>query len=218
MEPTVFVDIWSDVVCPFCYLGFRQFRDALALFEAAENVVVRHHAFELDPHAPVEFDGTLDEMLAAKYSLSLERASALNRAVEENARTLDLQWSLDRARPTNTFDAHRLIALAGQQGRDSEMLERLFRAYFSEGLLVSDIDVLTSMALQVGIEGARTMLVGHDFADSVRHDENLAAKIGISGVPALIVGGRVHINGAQGSDTMLAALRQVWSERSELSA
>jgi len=216
MAPTVFVDIWSDVVCPFCYLGFRQFHDALQKFEAAQYVVVRHHAFELDPHAPVDFSGTLNEMLAAKYSLSLERASALNRAVEENANALGLQWSRDRARPTNTFDAHRLIALAAQQGRQSEMLERLFRAYFSEGLLVSDPDTLTTLALETGVESASSMLAGRDLADSVRHDENLAAEIGVNGVPALIVAGRVNISGAQGAHTMLAALRQVWSERSEL--
>jgi predicted DsbA family dithiol-disulfide isomerase len=218
MSPVFFIDVWSDVVCPFCYLGFRQFHDALARFEHADDVIVRHHAFELDPHADSSYPGTLDEMLAAKYAVSIERARALNARAEESARKLGMQWSLASARPTNTFDAHRVVALAATQERQGEMLERLFRAYFSEGALLSDPATLSALALEVGVVGSDGMLSGNEFVDAVRHDESLAAKIGVTGVPALIFDGHVHVSGAQGSDAMLGALHTAWAGRREQSA
>jgi predicted DsbA family dithiol-disulfide isomerase len=218
MSSVFFIDVWSDIVCPFCYLGLRQFHDALARFERADDVIVRHHAFELDPQAPLTYPGTLDEMLAAKYAMPIERASVLNARVEESARQLGMQWSLASARPTNTFDAHRVVALAATQERQGEMLERLFRAYFSEGLLLSDPATLSLLALEVGVVGTDSMLTGNEFVDAVRRDENLAAEIGITGVPALIFDGHLHVSGAQGSDAMLDALHTAWAGRRELSA
>ncbi len=193
MSSEIFVDVWSDVVCPFCYLGYRQLHDALARFESADTVVVRHHAFELDPHAPLAQSITLDAMLAAKYAMPIERARALNDRVSNSACELGMTWSLASARPTNTFDAHRVIAHAAAQGRQDEMLERLFRAYFSEGQLISDATTLTSLALEVGVVGTEHVLEGNEFAEAVRHDEHLAAQIGITGVPALIFNGSVHV-------------------------
>ncbi len=209
----LFVDVWSDVVCPFCYLGQRQLRDALERFDARDTVVVRHHAFELDPHATRAYPGSLDEMLAAKYSMPLAQAHALNQRVVDAASHLGMQWNLDIARPTNTFDAHRVIALATAQGRGSAMSERLFRAYFSEGELISDVATLVNMAAQVGVTGADVVLLGDDYTDAVRQDEHLAARIGITGVPALIFDGSLHVSGAQGSDAMLDALRTAWARR-----
>jgi predicted DsbA family dithiol-disulfide isomerase len=210
MAPTLGVDIWSDVVCPFFYLGFQQFHEALESFEHREEVTIRHHAFELDPRASAPYSGTLNELLATKYSLPLERAAELNQRVEHSATELGLTWALDRARPTNTFDAHRVIALAAEQGRQEPMLERLFRAYFSDGLLVSDPETLTHLATEVGVEGADEVVRGHDFEESVRRDEALAAERGITGVPALIFDERIHVSGARGTDVMLLALRDAW--------
>ena len=213
VSTSFFVDIWSDVVCPFCYLGHHQFRAALERFEHREHVVVRHHAFELDPRAPLA-DGTpLDEMLAAKYSMPVEQAAAWNQRVADDARRWGMEWSLDKAQPTNTLDAHRVIALAAQQGRQGEMLERLFRAYFSEGLLVSDHDVLDRLAQETGVAGAAQMLKTDTGVDAVRHDEHLATRIGITGVPALILDGRVHVSGAQGTTAMYEALCAAWAQR-----
>jgi len=129
-----------------------------------------------------------------------------------------MEWSLADAQPTNTFDAHRVIAMANTQGRQEQMLGRLFRAYFSEGRVVSDHDTLVALALETGVIGVEEMLVGDEFADAVRGDENLAAKIGITGVPALIFDGRFHLSGAQGMNAMLEALENSWSERSDRSA
>lgn len=218
MTTDFFVDIWSDVVCPFCYLGFRQFHDALDLFDNAEDVVIRHHAFELDPHAELTHGQSLNEMLAEKYSMSLERAAAMNQRVEDMARELGMEWSLVDARPTNTFNAHRVIALAATHGLQEAMLERLFRAYFSEGLVISDHDTLGTLAHEIGIDGVDEMLAGNQFVDAVRHDESLAAKIGLTGVPALILDGRVQVSGAQGSSAMLEALEDAWSQRSQQTA
>jgi predicted DsbA family dithiol-disulfide isomerase len=213
----IFVDVWGDVVCPFCYLGFRQFHDALARYENADDVVIRHHAFELDPHAPLAYPGTFDEMLAAKYAIPIEQASAMNERVQDSARQMGMQWSLASARPTNTFDAHRVVAHAATQGRQGEMLERLFRAYFSEGHLISDPETLSSLALEVGVLGADNMLASDKFAEVVRHDEQRAARIGITGVPAFLFDGALRVSGAQGSDTMLDALHTAWAGRREQS-
>ena len=207
------VDIWSDVVCPFCYLGFQQFHTALDDFDHANDVVVRHHAFELNPRAPLEFAGTLDELLATKYSLPLERATELNRRVANSAAELGLEWTLEHARPTNTFDAHRLVALASEQGRGGAMIERLFRAYFSDGLLVSDATTLARLADEIGVEGAASMIRGHNFEDAVRDDEIAAEQLGVTGVPALIFNQRVHVSGAQGTAVMLSALRDAWIQQ-----
>jgi predicted DsbA family dithiol-disulfide isomerase len=218
MPPVLFVDIWSDVVCPFCYLGFHQFHDALSRFENGDDVVVRHHAFELDVHAPSDYLGTLNEILAEKYSMPIERAAALNRRMEDSAREWGMEWSLELARYTNSFDAHRVIALAARQELQDPMLERLFRAYFSDGLLVSDHDTLARLAAETHVDGVESLFAGDDFADSVRHDESLATKIGITGVPALIFDGRIHVSGAKGADVMLDALHRAWSESSEMPA
>lgn len=115
-------------------------------------------------------------MLAAKYSMPVERATALNQRVHDRARELGMEWSLDSAQPTNTFDAHRVIALAATQDLQVEMLERLFRAYFSEGLLVSDRATLATLAAEVRVAGVGEMLASSVFADAVRHDEHLAGK------------------------------------------
>ena len=212
----MFVDVWSDIVCPYCYLGFRQFKVALQRFEFAPHVVMRHHAFELDPDAPLADGTSIEEMLAAKYSVSVEQANSLNERLSDVARSEGMTWSLHKAQPTNTFDAHRLVALATHQERQDEMLERLFRAYFSEGLVVSDHATLIALADEVGVEGASGLLETSRYGEDVRHDEHLAHQIGIQGVPAFILDGRTFLSGAQGVDAMLAALRETWSDRTEV--
>jgi predicted DsbA family dithiol-disulfide isomerase len=214
MEKSLTIDVWGDVVCPFCYLGLAQLGRAMDEFEHADSVVVTHHAFELDPHATT-FAGSLDEMLAAKYGLPLDRAAALNQRVINSAAELGMAWHLEVARPTNTFDAHRLIALASSQGQQAKMLERLFRAYFSEGHLVSDHQTLARLAEEVGVTDASSVLADDEaFAAEVRRDEAVASQIGITGVPAFILNRRFVVSGAQGIDALLDALRSAWSEAS----
>lgn len=203
-------------MCPFCYLGCRQLRDALDQFEHAPAVIVRHHAFELDPHSPLSYPGTLNELLAEKYDTTLNHAQELNAQMQARAEELGLRWHLDLVQPANTFNAHRLVALAASQNLQDQMLDRLFRAYFSEGALISDFNTLSTLARQVGVLGADATLSGNEFTDQVRHDENLAAQMGIQGVPAFIFDGRIHVSGAQGVNSLLESLHTAWAGRQKL--
>ncbi len=207
------IDIWSDVVCPFCYLGERQLAQALTEFEHADEVVIAHHAFELDPHARLSYDRPLAELVARKYDMPVERAEGLHHRLESEAAALGMTWSMASAQPTNTFDAHRLIALATTQGRGAAMVERLFAAYFVEGRLVSDHDTLVELASDVGVTGAREMLDSADFTDDVRADEEDAMELGISGVPSMVLDRKFMISGARGAEEILSGLRRAWSRR-----
>ena len=211
MTETFFVDVWSDVVCPFCYLGTRQLSNALQGFEHRDDVVLRHRAFELDPQAPRDSGQTLDERLAEKYAMPIERARALNEKLEGDAAALGMTWSMKRARPTNTFDAHRLIAHAGTQDLGHAMSERLFRAYFSEGQLLGDSDTLSALANDVGVTDADELWRSDDFAADVRVDEQQANERGVTGVPTMLFDEKFMVVGAQGSEQILDVLTRAWA-------
>ena len=210
-EPLL-IDLWSDVVCPFCYLGSRQLDLALERFEHRDDVVVVQHAFELDPNATPSTVG-LDELLATKYSMPLERSRELHGRLSRQAASMGLDWALDRARSTNTFDAHRLVALATTQGLGTEMARRLHAAYFSDGLLVSDPAILDRLATEVGVSGSSSLWSSDEFAETVRTDERLAHEMGITGVPAFVVDRSYLVSGAQGEDAILDVLMRAWGER-----
>lgn len=207
------IDIWSDVVCPFCYLGSRQLVLALELFEHRGDVVLRHHAFELDPKSPASLDRPLDELVAEKYAIPIERARELHHRLESQAEELGMSWSFARAKPANTFDAHRLIALAASQGLSDEMSERLFRGYFCEGLTLSDHAQLNELAREVGVLDAALLWDTEAFARDVRSDEASAQELGITGVPALLIDNKFMVVGAQGVDHVLDVLRRAWARR-----
>jgi protein disulfide-isomerase len=207
------IDIWSDVVCPFCYLGSAQLSQALTSFPHADHVQVRTHAFELDPTAIHNPDISLDKMLANKYQMTVEKAQSLHHDLEGKAAELGMHWSLAIAKVSNTFDAHRLIALAGTQQLEAVMVERLFQAYFSEGKLISDRDVLNELASEVGVTGVDQLWEGDLFVDDVRHDEATAHSYGITGVPAMVFDGKYLVVGAQGVAGYTQALEQTWAER-----
>jgi len=210
------IEIWSDVVCPFCYLGTRQLDSALERFQHRDDVVLRHRAFELDPKAPTDYDLSLSELLAKKYSMPVERARALNERLESEAKVLGMTWSMKDARPTNTFDALRLIALSATQGLDDAMSERLFRAYFSEGLLVSDRSVLTSLAIELGVTGIDELWRNDAYFAEVRSDEADAQELGITGVPSLLIDGKFMVVGAQGADQIFDVLERAWARRTSV--
>jgi predicted DsbA family dithiol-disulfide isomerase len=213
MADTLVVDVWSDVVCPFCYLGSRQLEAAIEQFEHRDDVVLRHRAFELDPTTPLTFDKPLEELVSEKYHIPVERSRAMHRQLEEQARSFDMEWSFASARATNSFDAHRLIALAESQGFGESMSQRLFKAYFSDGLLISDHDVLNALASEVGVEGAPSLWTGDALSAEVRADEAAAAELGISGVPAMLIGNKFMVLGAQGTEKILETLRRAWQRQ-----
>jgi predicted DsbA family dithiol-disulfide isomerase len=214
------VEIWSDVVCPWCYIGKRRFETALAEFAHRDGVEIIWRSFQLDPTAPPTTTGSLDEMLAAKYGVSRERARAMNANVTALAAEDGLDYHLDRARHGNTFDAHRLIHLAAAHGQQGAMKERLLQAYFSEGEAVSDRDTLVRLAAEVGIpaEEARTALAGDTYAKEVRADLRRAQMFGIRGVPFFAIDEKYGISGAQPTEVMLAALEQAWADEHPLIA
>lgn len=207
------IDLWADVVCPFCCLGSRQLQMAIERFDDA-RVVVHRRAFELDPHAPSDLDISADELVAQKFSLTSERARSMHKRLESQARELGMSWELGRARVTNTFDAHRLIAIASTQGLEGEMAERLYRAYFSEGRLVSDRATLADLAHEVGVEGTEALLATDAMADVVRADEDRAREMGIGGVPTFLIDAKFLFSGAQGADALLDVLQRAWQRRS----
>jgi predicted DsbA family dithiol-disulfide isomerase len=214
------VEIWSDVVCPWCYVGKRRFEAALARFPHRDEVSVRWRSFELDPAAPVAPEGTAAGRLAAKYGMTVERARALHAQMTELAAGEGLEYHLDRARGGNTFAAHRLIHEAAAHGRQAEAQERLMRAYFTEGEPISDPGTLARLIAEVGVDlgEARAAAFSDRHADAVREDELLASRLGIQGVPFFVLDRRYGVSGAQPAEVLLAALERVWGERTAAAA
>ena len=212
------VEIWSDVVCPWCYVGKRRFESALARFPHAADVEVVWRSFELDPTAPSADDVDLVEHLATKYRVSRDEARAMNDRVTEVAAGEGVAFHLDRARRGNTFDAHRLIHLAAASGLQDAMEERLMAAYFTEGEPVADPDALVRQAVAVGLDEARArrVLESDTYAGDVRAEEADARRLGITSVPFFVVDRRYGIAGAQSADVLVGALEQAWAERSPL--
>jgi predicted DsbA family dithiol-disulfide isomerase len=216
------VEIWSDVVCPWCYIGKRRFEAALARFAHRDDVEVMWRSFELDPSTesvsvPGEGPGHA-ELIATKYGMSLAQAEAAVASVTRAAAGEGLDFHLDRSLRSNTFDAHRLIHLGADQGLQSEAKERFMRAYFTEGQPVGDRDALVRLAVDAGLarEDAERVLAGDEYADAVRSDEAEARALGISGVPFFVVDRLYGVSGAQPADQLLAVLERAWSERSPL--
>ena len=208
------VDIWSDVVCPWCYIGKRRFESALARFEHRDQVEAVFHSFELDPAAQPRPAGSNAERLAAKYGISREQAVQQNERLARMAAAEGLKLEFDRVQPGNSFDAHRLLHLAREQGIQAEVKERLFRAYFTEGEQIGDRETLIRVVAEAGLprDQATSVLDGDAYADAVREDERLAADLGINGVPFFVLNGKYGVSGAQPADLLLSALEQVWKE------
>jgi predicted DsbA family dithiol-disulfide isomerase len=214
------VEIWSDIACPWCYIGKRRFEAALERFEHRDQVQVTWRSFELDPDAPPERQGDLAARLAEKYGMSVEQARASQQNLTDMAAGEGLSYHFDKARSGNTFDAHRIIALAAEHGLQDAMKERLLSAYFTEGELVSDPEALGRLASEVGVPAAavRETLASDRFADEVRNDELTAQRLGISAVPTFVVDRALGASGAQPPDQLLALLEQGWEQQPQASA
>ncbi len=208
------VEIWSDVVCPFCYVGKRRFEAALAAFPHREAVEVIWRSFELDADAPRSTSGNLVDRLAEKYRVTREQAAEMNANVVAMAAAEGLDFRLDEARPGNTLDAHRLIHHAGTQGLQGEAKERLLRAYFTEGRAIGERDTLVDVAVELGLDAdeTRATLASDAYVEAVRHDELAAARYGIRGVPFFVVDGAFGVSGAQPTDVFTQLLERAWGE------
>ena len=207
------VEIFSDVVCPWCYIGKRHFEQALEGFEHSDEVEIHWRSFELDPGHPRSYDGDLSDALAAKYGSSREQARAMIDGMSERAAAVGLRYDLHNAVPANTFDAHRLIHHASAHGLQDVAEERLFTAYMSDGLDIGDRTTLVRLAGEIGLDEAEAeaVLASGEYADAVRADERLAGEIGVTGVPFFVIDGAFAISGAQPPELMLSGLRQAYA-------
>jgi predicted DsbA family dithiol-disulfide isomerase len=208
------VDIWSDVVCPFCYIGKRRLEEALEAFAHRDEVEVVWHSFQLDPAAPAIAQGRTVDKLAAKYGMTLEQAVAAQESLAANAATVGLDFNWQETKSGNTFDAHRLIHFAATLGRADAMKERLLRAFFTEGEQIGDREVLVRLAGEAGLDEdqAEAVLESDRHADDVRADIAQAQAYGIRGVPFFVIDGKYGISGAQPTELFSQALDQAWSE------
>jgi predicted DsbA family dithiol-disulfide isomerase len=211
----VLVEIWSDVVCPWCYIGKRRFEAALARFEHRDEVTVLWRSYELDPSLPPGKTVDLLAGLAAKYGVTREQAEAMNERVSRIAEDEGLHYRLDIAKRGNTFDAHRLIHLGAQEGVQDAVKESLMAAYQCEGQPIAEPDALVAAAVRGGLDedDARGVVESDAFAMAVRVDEEEGRMLGISGVPFFAIDRRYGVAGAQSPDVMLDALEQAWATR-----
>jgi predicted DsbA family dithiol-disulfide isomerase len=214
------IEVFSDVVCPWCYIGKRRLEQALSRFEHADQVAVTYRSFQLDPSSPDTSELGLDQMLAAKYGRNIEQARAMNAQVSAVAASVGLDFRLAIARPTNTFRAHRLIHHAADHGLANELTERLMRGYFSEGVRVGERDDLLRLAVEVGLDeaGAAAVLDSDAYTDNVRADINLARQFGATGVPFFVFDRKYGISGAQETALFTEVLTTAWADAHPLIA
>jgi len=210
----VHVEIWSDIACPWCYIGKRRFETALAQYEHRDEVTVTWRSFELDPAAPAEREGSHHAHLAAKYGTSLEQAKAMHRNMTETAAAEGLAYDFDRVRGGNTFDAHRLIHLGAAHGIQDAVKERLLRGYFTEGEPIGYHDALRRLAVDAGLpdDEVADVLASDRFAAEVREDERTARALGITAVPFFVVDRAYGAAGAQPPEQLLELLRHARPE------
>ncbi len=210
------IDVWSDIACPWCYVGKRRLEAALAKFPHRDAVKVVWRAFELDPSAPPErpSDVGYAERLGKKYGCSRKEAEGMLTHMTDVAATDGLAFHFERIRSGNTFDAHRVLHLAGERGKQDAVKERYLLAYMTEGEPIGDPETLVRLAAEAGLdaEEVRATLASDAFAREVREDENEARQLGISGVPFFVLDGRLAVSGAQPAELLLRALDQAWKE------
>ena len=214
MSNPIKVDIWSDVQCPWCYIGKRKFEAGAAQFGG--DVEVEYHSFELAPDTPVDFDGTPTAYLSQRKGIPAEQVTLMLANVTDIARSVGLDYDYDRVHQTNTVISHELIHFAKSKGRQIEMKERLLDAYFVRGEHVGRIPDLVAIAEELGFDGIEVTeaLESHRFLADVKADVALAREYGIQGVPFFVIDGKYGVSGAQDATTFADVLSRVQTERS----
>lgn len=209
------IEIWSDYMCPFCYIGKRRLEQVLQQFPHHNEVKLTFKSFELNPDAVKDSGKTINEELSAKYGVSLQEAQAMNDRMNENARSAGLEYNIHEMVPTNSLDAHRLTHWAQTQGKMLELSERIFQAVFIEGKHTGDHEILAALAAEVGLDQkeAAAILASDRFTDKVRADEAEGAELGVRGVPFIVFDRKFAISGAQPKEVFHDALQKAWNER-----
>lgn len=204
------VEIWSDVMCPFCYIGKRRFEEALTQFNNADEVEVVWKSYQLNPHLKTDPTINIHQYLANIKGIDLDDARQMNQQVTEMAESVGLAYDFDRAIVANSFDAHRLSHLAAQHGLGSAAEEALFKAYFTEGKNIADKETLIALGAGIGLsaEEIKQMLNTDAFADNVKHDVAEAQQLGVRGVPFFVFDRKFAVSGAQPTAIFLQTLEK----------
>ncbi|MBZ4486259.1 DsbA family oxidoreductase [Microbacterium sp. cx-55] len=218
MTDPIRIDVWSDIACPWCYIGKRNLEAGLRDIESDENapqVEVTFHSYELSPDTPVDFDGDELDFLVDRKGLDRPQVRQMLDNVTEVAAKAGLEYHFDTVKHTNTVKAHELLHAAKAVGRQHEMAERLMSAYFVEGRHVGRVDDLVDLAAEVGLDPAemRAALEDERYVADVRADQAQAAAYGINGVPFFVIDGKYGVSGAQPPEAFSQIARQVWAER-----
>jgi predicted DsbA family dithiol-disulfide isomerase len=217
MTDAIKVDVWSDIACPWCYIGKRKFESGSQVFRAEggdRDVVVEYHSYELSPDTPVDFEGNEMEFLAAHRGISVEQATEMLSRVVGIAKDAGLDYDFNSLKHTNTVKAHQLVHYAKDRGRQLDAKERLLSAYFVEGRHVGRVEDLADLAAELGFdrEDVVRSLNEDEYLADVREDQQLAQEFGIQGVPFFVIDGKYGVSGAQEATTFAQVLEQVWSE------
>lgn len=213
MSEKIKVDIWSDVQCPWCYIGKRKFEAGVEQF--GEGIEVEYHSYELSPDTPVDFEGSTLDYLSQRKGMPLEQVRGMLANVTEIAAGVGLDYDFDSVKQTNTVKAHELLHYAKAHGRQVEMKERLLKAYFVEGHHVGRIDDLADLAAELGLDRADVVrsLTENEYLAAVKADQAQAKEYGIQGVPFFVIDGKYGVSGAQEAATFAQVLQQVRGEK-----
>lgn len=220
VSESIKIDIWSDIACPWCYIGKRKFESGAAAFaqkmgEGAPDVVIEYHSYELAPDTPVDFDGSEIDFLSSHKGMPTDQVTEMLDRVTGIASDAGLDYDFDTLKHTNTVKAHQLLHYAKSHGKQIETKERLLKAYFTEGRHVGRIADLGNLAAEVGLDRDDVVraLNADEYLDAVRADQALAQEYGIQGVPFFVIDGKYGVSGAQEADAFAGVLDQVWTER-----
>src|SRR5699024_376432 len=196
------IEVWSDFVCPFCYIGKRRLEQAIENFDHKDKIVINYKSYELDPDAEETTNESMHEILAKKYNMPIEQAKQMNENVASQAKEVGLEYNFDSMKNANTFDAHRVVKAAAKDSKEKEMVERLLKAHFTDGKQISDHETLIMLANEVGVDHERvqSVLESRKYSAYVRDDEEQAAQIGVQGVPFFVFNEKYAVSGAQPSE------------------
>jgi protein disulfide-isomerase len=214
MENTLKIQIWSDIMCPYCYIGKRRIEGALEQFPHAENVEIEWKSFQLDANFIASENDNMAEHLAEKYRKDKEWAQEMMDSMTQNAKNSGLDFHFEKAIMANSFNAHRLLHLAKKHNKSNELEELLFKAYLTDGQNINDLETLTNLGIQVGLDGIEieTVLHSDTYATAVKEDIEMAQNIGVQGVPFFVFDNKYAVSGAQHVETFVKTLEKVWEE------
>ncbi|MET0785811.1 MAG: DsbA family oxidoreductase [Paenisporosarcina sp.] len=208
------IEVWSDYVCPFCYIGKRRLEEAIASSGLSENIEVQFKAYELDPNSPAFSDKSTYDILAEKYNTTTEAAKQMTVSVSQQAQSVGLTYDFDRIKHANTFDAHRLAKWAESQGKPAEISERLLKAHFIEAKEIGRHEVLLDLVEEIGLdrEKASEVLASNAYEVEVKQDVQEGMLLGVRGVPFFVINRKYAISGAQPAEAFAEALKKVAEE------